>query len=154
MPMTPKKGTRISLLEKKRAQKLRAAGDSWEAVGRELGRSERQLKTIAKQERWPSCTARAQIVHRPCVDGAQTETVDHAQLGETIKNQLAEDAVASVKALTQLEPVNLELRDWERRERIIASVQKRADDLLEFQKKSEPLFNIAVMSQLPPPHDV
>ena len=76
-------------------------------------------------------------------------SVDTVKAGERVKNMLVQDVERSAQALNQLEIDVSELKEWQKREQIAESIQKRANSLLNIGETNEPIINIAVMSQLP-----
>jgi len=136
---------RITNAQKALARELRAAGNSWPAVAKKAGVSERSLQYIAKAEGWPvKCSPQKQLAKADSL-----APVDIGQLAELIKNRLAEDIQASVAALGALPPDSLELGQLEKRERVADSVQKRAANLFDIGQSDQAVVNIAVLSQLP-----
>jgi hypothetical protein len=136
---------RITNTQKALAKELRAAGNSWPAVSKKAGISERSLQYIAKAESWPvKCSPQRQPAKADSI-----APVDIGQLAELIKNRLAEDIQASVAALGALPPASLELGQLEKRERVADSVQKRAASLFDIGQSEQAVVNIAVLSQLP-----
>ena len=137
---------RISTTQKALAKELRTAGNSWPAIAKKTGISERSLQYIAKADGWPSkCSATAnKPAKREAVAG-----LDIVELAELIKNRLAGDIESSVSALEALPPAELELGQLEKRERVADSVQKRAANLFDIGQAEKPVVNIAVLSQLP-----
>ena len=136
---------RITNAQKALAKELRTAGNSWPAVSKKAGISERSLQYIAKAESWPlKCSPQKQ----PAKVGSLAP-VDIGQLAELIKNRLAEDIESSVAALGALPPAALELGQLEKRERVADSVQKRAASLFNIGQPEQAVVNIAVLSQLP-----
>ena len=71
------------------------------------------------------------------------------QIAELVRDSLANDVEASANALANWQADDLDLRDWEKRERIAESIQKRASSLLNIGNQPENVVNIAVLSQLP-----
>ena len=137
---------RISKTQKALPKELRTTGNSWPAIAKKTGISERSLQYIAKADGWPSkCSVTAnKPAKREAVAG-----VDIVELAELIKNRLAGDIESSVSALEALPPAELELGQLEKRERVAASVQKRAANLFAIGQAEKPVVNIAVLSQLP-----
>ena len=76
-------------------------------------------------------------------------SVDTVKTGERVKNMLVQDVERSAIALNQLEIDVTELKEWQKREQIAESIQKRANSLLNIGETTEPIVNIAVMAQLP-----
>ena len=74
---------------------------------------------------------------------------DLDDLAEILRVKLANDANDSVEALRSWKAGQLDLQEFEKRERIAESIQKRATSLLNIGEKQEPVVNIALMSQLP-----
>ena len=119
---------------------MRARGSTWQEVAKEMKVSERTLQrhfkgTVKPRQKSDRMT--------------ENLSVDVVKTGEKVKNMLVQDVERSAQALNQLEIDVSELRDWQKREQIAESIQKRANSLLNIGETTEPIVNIAVMAQLP-----
>ena len=77
------------------------------------------------------------------------DTKNIEEIADLVKKSLAIDVEASASALANWQADDLDLRDWQRREQIAESIQKRASSLLDIGNQPENVVNIAVLSQLP-----
>ena len=138
----------------KLAKELRENGESWPAIAKATGASERGLRYNASKNGWnnkgnkpkPALPANS---NRRGKEVARLNDNDIKQLAELVKSQLANDIEASANALSGWQPNELDLPQLEKRERIAESVQKRAANLFNIGEEEKPVVNIAVLSQLP-----
>ncbi len=140
------------------AKRMRERGESWPAITSATGASERALRNHANKRGWVKGEETVEkrplpaLPANPAKDGkkpAKAEALTIDQIAEKVKEQLANDIESSARALASWQADSLELRDWEKRERIAESIQKRAVNLLEVGEKDQNVVNIAVLSQLP-----
>ena len=131
------------------AKRERAKGETWEGIARQLGVSSRTIKRHAKAQSWFETVLPGS---KPDKAGQSLTKVDSKtieQIAELVRDSLANDVEASANALANWQADDLDLRDWEKRERIAESIQKRASSLLNIGNQPENVVNIAVLSQLP-----
>tara|TARA_S200002703_G_C3747934_1_gene230094 strand:- start:56 stop:577 length:522 start_codon:yes stop_codon:yes gene_type:complete len=140
------------------AKRMREKGESWPAIASATGASERGIRYQASKRGWIKGQKTAEKRPLPDLPAdtskagkklAKAEALTIDQIAERVKDQLANDIEASARALASWQADSLELRDWEKRERIAESIQKRAVNLLEVGEKDQNVVNIAVLSQLP-----
>jgi hypothetical protein len=125
------------------ATKMKAAGHSWDAIAEKTGTSARTLRRhVVVAKSWPKA---GQKQDKSLAISAK----DLDDLAEVLRLKLANDAHDSVEALRSWKAGQLDLQEFEKRERIAESIQKRATSLLNIGEKQEPVVNIALMSQLP-----
>ncbi len=131
---------RFTEKQKERVSRMRARGSTWQEVAKEMKVSERTLQRHFKGTVKP---------RQNSVKLTEKQTVDVVKAGEKVKNMLVQDVERSAQALNQLEIDVTELKEWQKREQIAESIQKRASSLLNIGESNEPIVNIAVMAQLP-----
>ncbi len=119
---------------------MRARGSTWQEIAKETGIGESTLRR--RQAEFKTSAQKA-------LKKAEVSAVDTLKAGERVKNMLVQDVERSAIALNQLEIDVSELKEWQKREQIAESIQKRASSLLNIGETNEPIINIAVMSQLP-----
>ena len=119
---------------------MRARGSTWQEVAKETGIGESTLRR--RQAEFKTSAQKA-------LKKAEVSAVDTLKAGENVKNLLVMDVERSAQALNQLEIDVTELKEWQKREQIAESIQKRASSLLNIGETNEPIVNIAVMAQLP-----
>ena len=125
------------------ATQMKAAGHSWDAIAEKTGTSARTLRRhVVVAKSWPKA---GQKQDKSLAISAK----DLDDLAEILRVKLANDANDSVEALRSWKAGQLDLQEFEKRERIAESIQKRATSLLNIGEKQEPVVNIALMSQLP-----
>ena len=129
------------------AAKLRAKGETWPEIARQTGASQRTLQYHAKKEGWTVGSAKPR--KNGARDLARNDDRTIEQIAELVRDRLANDIEASANTLASWQAESLDLRDWQKREQIAESIQKRASSLLNVGKQEENVVNIAVLSQLP-----
>ena len=131
---------RFTEKQKERVRHMRARCSTWQEIAQEMKVSERTLQRHFK----------GTVTPRQKSDKmADILSVDVVKTGENVKNMLVQDVERSAIALNQLEIDVTELKEWQKREQIAESIQKRASSLLNIGETNEPIVNIAVMAQLP-----
>lgn len=132
------------------AKGLRAKGETWPVIAKQTGASQRGLQYHAKRNGWNVAgIATAKPRKQSAKDLARSEAKTIEVIAELVRDSLANDVEASANALANWQADDLDLRDWEKRERIAESIQKRASSLLNIGNQPENVVNIAVLSQLP-----
>jgi len=131
---------RFTEKQKERVRHMRARCSTWQEIAKEMKVSERTLQRHFKGTVKP---------RQNSVKLTDNLSVDTVKTGERVKNMLVMDVERSAQALNQLEIDVTELKEWQKREQIAESIQKRANSLLNIGETNEPIINIAVMSQLP-----
>lgn len=135
------------------AKRERESGESWESIARKIGVSSRTLKRHAKDQEWfDGATSRTNLdkdLDKAGQSLSKFGTKNIEQIADLVKKSLAIDVEASAIALANWQADDLDLRDWQRREQIAESIQKRASSLLDIGNQAENVVNIAVLSQLP-----
>lgn len=139
--------SRISKEQLAKAKHMRQSGHSWHEIAEKVNASERSLCYHAKREGWTIKTLQTSC--KPAAKSLQSKDLNLDELAEILRGKLANDASQSIEALQSWPAGNLELHEFEKRERIAESIQKRATSLLNIGEKQEPVVNIALMSQLP-----
>ena len=131
------------------ARRERESGESWESIARKIGVSSRTLKRHAKDQEWfDGATSRTNL-DKAGQSLSKFDTKNIEEIADLVKKSLAIDVEASASALANWQADDLDLRDWQRREQIAESIQKRASSLLDIGNQPENVVNIAVLSQLP-----
>lgn len=131
---------RFTEKQKERVRHMRARCSTWQEIAKEMKVSERTLQRHFKNTVTP---------RQKSDKMADILSVDVVKTGENVKNLLVQDVERSAQALNQLEIDVTELKEWQKREQIAESIQKRASSLLNIGETNEPIINIAVMAQLP-----
>ena len=119
---------------------MRARCSTWQEIAKETGIGESTLRR--RQAEFKTSAQKA-------LKKAEVSAVDTLKAGEKVKNLLVMDVEKSAQALNQLDIDVTELKEWQKREQIAESIQKRASSLLNIGETNEPIVNIAVMAQLP-----
>ena len=133
----------------KLAREMRSKGASWKEIAKETGASARGLAYNAQKNGW---NVFAKVGNKVSNEGgliAKAERRSLEVLADLVKEKLAIDVEASASALANWQADDLDLRDWQRREQIAESIQKRASSLLDIGNQDQNVVNIAVLSQLP-----
>jgi len=132
------------------AKEMRAKGETWPAIAKQTGASERGLQYQAKRNGWNVAgIASAKPRKQSAKDIAANDPKTIEVIAELVRDKLANDIEASANTLANWRSDDLDLRDWQKREQIAESIQKRAASLLNVGNQQENVVNIAVLSQLP-----
>ena len=129
------------------AKRMRADGASWREISKETGASVRGLTYNAKRNGWNLKDIAKPSSGRQSIAKMESKSIE--VIAELVRERLANDVEASANTLANWQADDLDLRDWEKRERIAESIQKRASSLLNIGNQQENVVNIAVLSQLP-----
>jgi len=129
------------------AKRMRADGASWREISKETGASVRGLTYNAERNGWNLKAIAKPSNGKQSVAKLEAKSID--VIAELVRERLANDVEASANTLANWRSDDLDLRDWEKRERIAESIQKRASSLLNIGNQPENVVNIAVLSQLP-----
>lgn len=129
------------------AKRMRADGSSWKEISKETGASVRGLTYNAERNGWNLKGIAKPSSGKQSVAKLEEKSID--VIAELVRERLANDVESSANALANWQASDLDLRDWEKRERIAESIQKRASSLLNIGNQPENVVNIAVLSQLP-----
>ena len=129
------------------AKRMRAGGSSWKEISKETGASVRGLTYNAERNGWNLKAIAKPSNGKQSVAKVEARSID--VIAELVRERLANDVETSANALANWQASDLNLRDWEKRERIAESIQKRASSLLNIGNQPENVVNIAVLSQLP-----
>ena len=147
-------GNRISEEQLKEAKRLREKGESWMNAAKAVGVSEKGLRYQANKRGW--IKGKKTPDRRPLPSGKRSgkdlvkdQAFSLEEIAEKVRQKLSEDIHASASALDNWQAESLDLRDWQKREQIAESIQKRAASLLNVGNQQENVVNIAVLSQLP-----
>jgi len=133
---------------------MREKGESWPAIAKAVGASERGIRYQAGKRGW--IKGQKTPDRRPVPAGkkagkdlASAEAFSLEEIAERVRQKLTTDIESSARALDSWQADSLDLRDWQKREQIAESIQKRAAGLLNIGNQQENVVNIAVLSQLP-----
>ena len=131
------------------AKFLRAQGESWKGIANKTGATVKQLRYHADKHDWNYkglATIGQKDIAKDSKHSAKPELI-----AEIVERLLTEDIETSAQVLVTTDASQLSLRDWQKREQIAESIQKRAASLLNIGQKAESVVNIAVLSSLPDP---
>ena len=131
---------RFTEKQKERVRHMRARCSTWQEIAKATGIGESTLRRRQAEFK----TSAQKALKKP-----EVSAIDTLKAGERVKNMLVQDVERSAIALNQLEIDVSELKEWQKREQIAESIQKRASSLLNIGETNEPIVNIAVMAQLP-----
>ena len=144
---------RIDAAQIRLAKELRESGESWPAIAKATGASERGLRYQAEKGDWLNKGSKpkpaGKLAGKPANGVEPMGQSEIERIAEVVKSRLANDIEASAIAIQSWQPSELDLPQLEKRERIAESVQKRAANLFDIGKNDQNVVNIAVLSQLP-----